>query len=113
MNTKTYLLSLVVICTALLTGSSAHAGSAVGLRCGGYLISEGYHEALVKTLCGEPDSVSIYHRHVHTGPGSSDNHRDIEVTEFLYNFGPQKFMRVLRFEGGRLVSIESAGYGYR
>jgi hypothetical protein len=31
----------------------------------------------------------------------------------LFNFGPHKLMRVIRFEGGRLTSIDTAGYGYR
>jgi len=35
------------------------------------------------------------------------------VTELVYNFGPRKLMRKLRFEGGLLTSIETIGYGYR
>ena len=104
-------LSLALVCVTLLTAHSAHADS-IGMRCGAQLIVKGFHETQVRALCGEPDSVSTYHYHVHTGPNSSDNHRDIPVTEFVYNFGPRKFMRLLRFENGRLVRIESLGYGY-
>ena len=37
---------------------------------------------------------------------------EVMATELVYNFGPRKLMRVLRFEGGYLVDIKTAGYGY-
>jgi hypothetical protein len=30
----------------------------------------------------------------------------------LFNFGPHRLMRLIRFEGGVVRSIETAGYGY-
>ena len=39
--------------------------------------------------------------------------QEVVMTEYVYNFGPRKFMRRLIFEGGVLVSIETIGYGYR
>jgi Protein of unknown function (DUF2845) len=30
----------------------------------------------------------------------------------VYNLGPSKLMRRLRFEDGKLVDIETLGYGY-
>jgi hypothetical protein len=36
---------------------------------------------------------------------------ELLVKELLFNFGPRKLMRLVRFEGGRVVSIETAGYG--
>jgi hypothetical protein len=36
----------------------------------------------------------------------------VNVEEWLYNFGPQYFMQLLRFENGRLVEIRNLGYGY-
>ncbi|MBT8131141.1 MAG: DUF2845 domain-containing protein, partial [Gammaproteobacteria bacterium] len=47
-------------------------------------------------------------RHVYGG-----FHEELLVKELLFNFGPRKLMRRIRFEGGYLVSIETAGYGYR
>ena len=41
------------------------------------------------------------------------NGQEVVITEYVYNFGPRKFMRRLLFEGGILVSIEKIGYGYR
>lgn len=46
-------------------------------------------------------------RHVYGG-----FHEELLVTEMLFNFGPRKLMRRVRFEGGLLVSIETAGYGH-
>lgn len=47
-------------------------------------------------------------RHVYAG-----FHQELAVTEMLFNFGPRKLMRLMRFEGGLLTSIETAGYGHR
>jgi hypothetical protein len=35
-----------------------------------------------------------------------------EIEEWTYNFGPTRFMRILRFENGILTSIRVGGYGY-
>ena len=113
----------VVACCALLVASDALA-----LRCGSRLIREGMPESEVVALCGEP--VSTRHlgyvlrpsiikrpagisslggtRHVYSG-----FHNELLVKEMLFNFGPRKLMRLIRFEGGRVVSIETAGYGHR
>ena len=86
------------------------------------------HEARVIDLCGDP--VSVRHlgfvlrpyivrqpagefgmrstRHVYGG-----YHEERLVTEMLFNFGPHKLMRLIRFEGGVVTSIRTAGYGYR
>jgi hypothetical protein len=101
---------------------------AYALRCGQRLIKEGMHESRVIELCGEPvsrrylgyvlrpyilklpasDLGTRSTRHVHSG-----FHEELLVTELTFNFGPRKLMRVLRFEGGQLTSIRTAGYGYR
>ena len=112
----------VVACCALLLATDALA-----FRCGNRLIKEGMPEARVIDLCGEPvstrhlgyvlrpyiikrpagNSVRGGMRHVYGG-----FHEELMVTEMLFNFGPRKLMRRVRFEGGLLVSIETAGYGH-
>jgi hypothetical protein len=37
---------------------------------------------------------------------------EIPVDVWVYNLGPSKLMRRLRFEDGKLVNIETLGYGY-
>ena len=110
MNSK--LLFIALICLTLFNTQSAYADSA-GMRCGNHLIHHGMHEGEVRILCGEPDSVSTYYYHIYRGPQHHGNHRDVQVTDLIYNLGPRKFMRLLRFEYGRLVHIERLGYGYQ
>lgn len=110
--------------TALL----AMADNAWALRCGSRIIKEDMHESVVIALCGEPQSVrklgyvlrpyiikrpagSFGHRS--TGRVYGGYHQELAVKEMLFNFGPRKLMRVIRFEGGYLTSIDTAGYGYR
>ncbi len=106
---------------ALLATPPAHA-----FRCGSKLVREDMHEHQVRRACGEPTTV----RHLGTAvrsvemptrrkliPGASVERRgyyaqEVVITEYVYNFGPRRFMRRLLFEGGVLVSIEKIGYGY-
>jgi hypothetical protein len=46
-------------------------------------------------------------------PGYAHYTEEVALTEYVYNFGPRKFMRRLVFEGGVLIKIETIGYGYR
>lgn len=85
------------------------------------------HQSEVIRLCGEP--VSSRHLAYVTRAWSADR-RSIEpmssnasterlwvreeviVTELVFNFGPRKLMRRLRFEGSELVDIRTMGYGF-
>lgn len=108
---------------ALLASHPAQA-----LRCGQRLVTEGMVETQVIELCGEPVArrhlgyvLRPYFLRVPTGTAGmratrqiyGGYHEELPVTELTFNFGPRKLMRVLRFEGGRLSSIRTAGYGYR
>ena len=103
------------------------ADSAWAFRCGSRIVKDGMHESEVIRLCGEP--VSTRHlgfvvrsfgvgdgRLVSTPRGTVRRQawyqQEVEVTESVFNFGPRKLMRRLRFEGGILVSISTMGYGY-
>jgi hypothetical protein len=88
------------------------------------------HEQQVRQACGEPATVRHLgyvvrgvdlsaQRRLSPGfstrryPGFGHFTQEVVVTEYVYNFGPRKFMRRLVFEGGILVSIQAIGYGYR
>ena len=105
----------------------ALADPAWAFRCGSRIIKEGMPESEVVELCGEPVSVErmgfvlrpyIIKRpagkpgHHSTGRFYGGYHEELEVTEMLFNFGPHRLMRLIRFEGGRITYIETAGYGY-
>lgn len=121
LNMTRNLLVPISLMAALLMSDPAHA-----LRCGNTLVKRGMHEAEVRAICGEPvsslalgfvlryydprdnrNSLSYVRHH-----GYGARH-EMLVTESLFNFGPHKLMRTIRFEGGRVVSIETSGYGYR
>lgn len=113
-------ISLVLAATALLASDPAHA-----LRCGSRLVKDGMYESEVKAICGEPISERrlgyVLRSHIDRTHGLSKTryygyggfYREVLVTELIFNFGPRKLMRKMRFEGGILTSIETIGYGYR
>jgi hypothetical protein len=89
------------------------------LRCGNDLITEGDPQLRVQRLCGEPADVQrtvefreasywIDGRLVQVAGGW----REVPIETWTYNFGPNRFMRRLRFEDGLVVAIETLGYGH-
>jgi Protein of unknown function (DUF2845) len=104
-------LSLMLVCMALIASEPAHA-----LRCGSRLVKDGMHESEVKAICGQPVSERalgyVIRSYFHRGYGYSGYTSEVLVTELVYNFGPRKLMRKLRFEDGMLTSVETIGYGY-
>jgi hypothetical protein len=85
-------------------------------------------ESEVVTLCGEPALVRqlgyVLVPYIIKVPADEFGrrgmrrvyggyHEQLLVTEMLFNFGPHRLMRLIRFEGGRVASIKTAGYGYR
>jgi len=74
----------------------------------------------VAELCGDP--TQIEQREIARSrslrrvlPDGSVVYDTVTVTVvqevWTYDFGPQRFMRRLVFEGGRLLGIETLGYG--
>ncbi len=88
------------------------------LRCGNRLVSLGEPQTAILYKCGAPDTTD---RRV-TYRVLSDNdsfgvvrplvYIPVVIDVWVYNFGPQRFMQELSFEDGRLIDIESLGYGY-
>jgi hypothetical protein len=77
------------------------------LRCEKGIVSVGDEKTEAKQKCGKPtgtDKSTIPKNRSKTG-------KAIKVEEWTYNFGPQKFMKRLRFENGKLRDVESLGYG--
>ncbi len=109
-------ITLMLASAAMLASDPAHA-----LRCGSKLVKEGMHELEVKAICGQPASERtlgyVIRTHFDRTHGSITTRyyggyrREVLVTELVFNFGPRKLMRKMRFEGGRLVAIETIGYG--
>jgi uncharacterized protein DUF2845 len=107
----------VILVLALLATSPAFAD---GFRCGSKLVLEGASRSEVASKCGEPTEVvtmrSIFRRPVIWTDGRpyfvGEDAIEVPVESWLYNLGPNKLMRRIRFEGGVVTEIETLGYGY-
>lgn len=98
----------MVVCLLLLLAMPAAA-----LRCQDGLIDVGAHKVEVRKACGEPFEkdlvvefpsrvVRLEERPVRQFLVDTP----VVVEEWIYDFGSNRFMRVLRFRGSRLVGIE-------
>lgn len=101
---------------------AAHADDT--MRCGTRLVGEGDGKDKVRTLCGEPTSISL--AGYVGGPGYYTDYNDglyqysylwpgwtaVPVEIWTYNLGPHKLLRTLRFVGDELDEIRTNGYGY-
>lgn len=107
------LLGLIVLATSLSFATTAHA-----LRCGNDLVSKGDRTNEVRRLCGAPQQVDK--RRELRAYGVQDpvsgallrNTAIVTISEWTYDFGPRRLVRLLRFENGRLVRIEVLGFGH-
>lgn len=112
----------ILLAVCLVASDPAHA-----LRCGSKLVLDGMLEQEVIRHCGEPTAIRHLGYVVRSfNPmtrgnlsglqiyryGEGNYYQEVPVTVFIYNFGPRKLMRKLRFEGGMLTDIETLGYGY-
>ncbi len=112
----------VTCCVAFTLLFALVAAPAQALRCDGRLISDGDPKGRVLSHCGEPTSIErrvavrrapavrLIEGRLVSGPAV--NLEEVTIETWLYNFGPRRLMRELRFENGRLVRIERLGYGY-
>ena len=101
------------------------APRAEAFRCGSRIVEVGNWMRDVAQKCGEPDwrDVREEERLVTIqgyaySPTTKSQVRipvttvaRVVVEEWVYNLGPTKFIRILRFEDNRLVSIDSGDYG--
>ena len=105
-----------IVVLALLAASPAFAS----MRCGSKLIDDGASRSEVAAKCGEPEEVitlrSVFRRPVIWSYGRpyfvGENFIEIPVESWIYNFGPNKLMRRVIFEGGYVTEIETLGYGF-
>jgi len=63
--------------------------------------------------CGEPLYKDIRVDEIRKKSDHGTEHRvSIVIEEWTYNFGPLAWIYVVRFENGKVVDIETRGYGY-
>jgi hypothetical protein len=106
--------------------------NAMAMRCGTALISKGDVQAKVLKYCGEPVQVSERYglrtgfyagtRLSYNGSSAIDTgtkhyspygRYEVLVEEWVFNLGPNRLMRVITFENGIVVDVDTLDYGYR
>jgi hypothetical protein len=93
--------------------TSSPAGST--MRCGRKLVAIGDYKNDVYAICGNPESIDTRTKLVgstfHFPHRTIDIHEyeEVQVEEWVYNFGTKRFRKYLRFENGRLVEIRNLG----
>jgi hypothetical protein len=120
---------LVALCLVWLAAAAAAGSSSRSFQCGNRLVTLGDSKGEVLHRCGSPSWEDGWYedrvealagaRPYATKPGDPLGTRiplytvlRVWVDEWTYNLGPTQFTRTLRFENGRLVSIETGDYGY-
>jgi hypothetical protein len=106
----------VVTLLVALTLGLGSAGDLFAFRCGNDLVEKGDRKIEVLKKCGQPDSVDESEairrlpalRHDLPGRGLEK----VWVEEWTYNFGPQRFLQIYRFENGVVVEMQFGGYGF-
>lgn len=132
-------ISLCVLLLSFL--GTMEPAQALAFRCDSFLIDVGMYKIEVLKKCGNPamsaqrverrrlgsgqyssnhippardlHSYMHSHSHSHSHRHRSDYEQEIEtqIEEWVYNFGPQRFMQLLVFENGRLSKIQELGWG--
>jgi uncharacterized protein DUF2845 len=91
----------------LLTSGPARAADDT-FRCGGKIINTGMAMVDVLAKCGEPTlrTVEEIPQQVRRANGSTYTAGTVTVEVWTYDRGSSSFPAVLRFEGGKVTSIE-------
>ena len=96
---------VIGLALALLSQTAA----ADSMRCGDRLVTDGAPAVLVRALCGEPDARERWPVHAYR---DGLHHVADDAEQWTYNFGSSRLLHVLQFRRGRLVAIETDGYGF-
>ena len=123
-KTLPILISCVILATFLLVGSAGALD--MDFKCGSYIVAVGDRAYDVLKKCGDPVYVESWQevrargdidpwtvepgRRYYIGPLFAQELVTIE--EWEYDLGPNKFIRYLRFENGRLTRVTTGDYGY-
>jgi hypothetical protein len=88
------------------------------LDCEGRLVSLGQAPWEVYAICGEPTQIEetfqLIHKPVYSPSGRAVDYIPVTVPTSLwtYNFGSNRLVYLLTFVEGKLVKIETGGYGH-
>jgi hypothetical protein len=94
------------------TEGQAPKGDASPESCERRIHSTGDTTAEVLLRCGPPADVSRWYEEVAVGDEHFERYILVPYERWIYNLGPHRFLRILTFEGGRLVRQETGDKGY-
>jgi hypothetical protein len=81
-------------------------------ECGDRIISTGETKGEVLAKCGEPFYRTSYDEELREQFDEIHSRRVVvTVEEWTYNFGPQRFLRIITFRNGKVVDIRTGQYG--
>lgn len=87
------------------------SGKAVG-GCDPHFIDEGLSSYQLLAECGEPTAKESWHEYGRFKIGSHEIVSGrVEIEEWVYDFGPQHFIRFVRIIEGRVVKVELGDRG--
>jgi hypothetical protein len=94
------------------TYGKTKGGDDPGPACGDHVISVGDTRPDILNKCGEPFyKTSRQEEQKERFEDAVSRTVVVTVEEWTYNFGPQRFMRVITFRNGTVVDIRTGGYG--
>jgi len=83
-----------------------------GPQCEDRIISIGDTKNEVVAKCGDPFYRTVHNEELWEPLGSNSSRKVVvNVEEWTYNFGPQRFMRIITFRNGRVVDVRTGDYG--
>lgn len=81
-------------------------------RCADKIISVGDTSADLFMKCGEPDWKQSHAEDIIENRDKDSKHKtSITVEEWTYNLGTDRFMRIFTLRAGKVVDVQSGGYG--
>ena len=116
------------ILAALMLFWPSRDARADSLRCGNRIVATGDSLHVVRSLCGEPTAerrrfeTRTEERRVLTDCRTSKTPhrrcervekviREVQIDEWTYDFGPQRFVHYLTFLDGKLARVATGSYG--
>lgn len=101
---------LLFMVATLAIQVDAHSAT---IRCGNKLVTTGDTKAEVIIKCGAPAWKDNWSDLVINNANAVDEFRvSVDRERWVYNFGPNSFLRFLLFENGRLIDISTGDYGF-
>lgn len=86
--------------------------SALAMRCGNRVVTDGLQDVQVRERCGEPFWTDRYTNiEVLGANGPLERQRPVQFEVWYYNFGPRQLLRRLVFRDGVLTREDALGYG--